>query len=77
LPPLLVHVGEHETLRDDAIRFAERATAAGVDVTLEVWPEMIHVWHVFGPDVPESEAGVARIAEFVAERLGLPAAAPA
>ena len=77
LPPLLIHVGELETLRDDAIRFAERAIAAGVDVTLEVWPEMIHVWHVFGPDVPESEAGVARIAQFIAERLGLPAPAHA
>lgn len=71
LPPLLIHVGEVETLRDDAVRFAQRATEAGVDVTLEVWPEMIHVWHVFGPDVPESEAGVARIAEFIASRLGL------
>lgn len=77
LPPLLIHVGEVETLRDDAIRFAERAAAAGVDVTLEVWPEMIHVWHVFGPDVPESEAGVARIAEYIAERLGLPVPANA
>jgi epsilon-lactone hydrolase len=72
LPPLLIHVGEVETLRDDAVRFAERAKAAGVDVTLEVWPEMIHVWHAFGVAVPESEAGVARIAEFVAGRLGLP-----
>jgi acetyl esterase/lipase len=71
LPPLLIHVGDVETLRDDAVRFAERAAAAGVDVTLEVWPEMIHVWHVFGPDVPESEAGVTRIAEFIADRLGL------
>jgi monoterpene epsilon-lactone hydrolase len=77
LPPLLVHVGEVEVLRDDAIRFAERASAAGVDVTLEVWPEMIHVWHVFGPDVPESEAAVARVAEFIAARLGLPAPARA
>ena len=76
LPPLLIHVGEVETLRDDAVQFAARAEAVGVDVTLEVWPEMIHVWHVFGPDVPESEAGVARIAEFIAERLALPAPAP-
>jgi epsilon-lactone hydrolase len=75
LPPLLIHVGENETLRDDAVRFAARARDAGVDVTLEVWPEMIHVWHVFGPDVPESEAGVARIAQFIAERLGLRAPA--
>jgi monoterpene epsilon-lactone hydrolase len=76
LPPLLIHVGEVETLRDDAVRFAQRATEAGVEVTLEVWPEMIHVWHVFGPDVPESEAAVARIAEFIAARLDLPAPAP-
>lgn len=72
LPPLLIQVGEVEVLRDDAVAFAARATAAGVDVTLEVWPEMIHVWQVFGPDVPESEAAVARIAEFVGARLRLP-----
>jgi monoterpene epsilon-lactone hydrolase len=75
LPPLLVHVGEVETLRDDAVAFTERAAAAGVDVTLEVWPEMIHVWHAFGPAVAESEAGVTRIAEFIADRLGVPARA--
>ena len=76
LPPLLIHVGEVETLRDDAVRFAARATAAGVDVTLEVWPEMIHVWHAFGPAVPESEAAVTRVAEFIAQRLGTPIPAP-
>jgi len=70
LPPLLVHVGEVEVLRDDAVQFAARAEAAGVDVTLEVWPEMIHVWHAFGPAVPESEAAVTRVAAFVTERLG-------
>jgi acetyl esterase/lipase len=75
LPPLLIHVGEVETLRDDAVRFAERARAAGVDVTLEVWPEMIHVWHVFGAAVPESEAAVTRVAEFITQRLGVSAPA--
>jgi epsilon-lactone hydrolase len=75
LPPLLVHVGEVETLLDDATRFADKAQAAGVDVTLEVWPEMIHVWHAFGAAIPESDAAVTRIAEFVAQRLNLPAPA--
>jgi monoterpene epsilon-lactone hydrolase len=73
LPPMLIHVGEIETLLDDATRFAAAAIDAGVDVTLEVWPEMIHVWHAFGPMVPESDAAVTRIAEFVAEQLHLPA----
>jgi monoterpene epsilon-lactone hydrolase len=75
LPPLLIHVGEVETLRDDAVRFAAVAADAGVDVTLEVWPEMIHVWHAFGAAVPESDAAVTRVAEFITQRLGVPASA--
>ena len=75
MPPLLIHVGEIETLRDDAIRFAELAEAAGVDVTLEVWPERIHVWHAFGAAVPESDAAVTRVAEFINQRLGASASA--
>ena len=43
-PPTLVQVGSHETLLDDATRFAAALGAADVDVTLEIWPEMIHAW---------------------------------
>src|SRR5207244_7949470 len=48
LPPLLIQVGTSETLLDDARRLAERAKAAGVDVTLEEWPDMIRVWRLLG-----------------------------
>jgi acetyl esterase/lipase len=44
---------------------AERAKDAGVDVTLEVWPEMIHVWQFFAPMVPEANEAIARIGEFI------------
>lgn len=47
LPPLLIQVGSAEILYDDAIRVARAAGAAGTRVTLEVWPNMIHVWHAF------------------------------
>ncbi len=57
LPPLLIQVGENEVLLDDSTRLAERAEAAGVDVTLEVWPEMIHVWHFFADDAAGGPAG--------------------
>lgn len=71
LPPLLIHVGDAEVLLDDSTRLAAKAEAAGVDVTLEVWPEMIHVWHASAGYVPESDAAIARIAEFGRPLLGL------
>jgi acetyl esterase/lipase len=49
LAPLLIQVGAAETLLDDALRLAGTAGAADVRVTLEIWPEMIHVWHLFHP----------------------------
>lgn len=71
--PLLIQVGDAEVLLDDANRLAERAEAAGVDVTLEVWPEMVHVWHASAGFVPESDRAIARIAEVARHRLGLAA----
>ena len=44
LPPLLVQVGTAEVLLDDSLRLAEKAKESGVDVTLEVWDDMPHVW---------------------------------
>jgi monoterpene epsilon-lactone hydrolase len=69
LPPLLLHVGTAETLLDDSTRLAERARAAGVDVSLEVWDDMIHVWHAFSPLLPEADRALARIGEFLRTRL--------
>jgi monoterpene epsilon-lactone hydrolase len=69
LPPLLIHVGTAETLLDDSTRLADRARAAGVDVTLEVWDDMIHVWHCFAPMLPEADQAVARVGEYVRARL--------
>jgi phosphinothricin tripeptide acetyl hydrolase len=70
LPPLLIHVGDEEILLDDSVLLAERATAAGVDATLEVWPEMFHVWHVFAGRVPESTAAVEQVGQFLRSQLG-------
>lgn len=69
LPPLLIHVGSAETLLDDAVRFAARARAAGVDATLEVWDDMVHVWHAFAFLLPEARDAIARLGAFLRERL--------
>jgi acetyl esterase/lipase len=63
-------VGDEEILLDDSVLLAERATAAGVDATLEVWPEMFHVWHVFAGRVPESTAAVEQVGQFLRSQLG-------
>jgi acetyl esterase/lipase len=70
LPPLLIQVGTAEVLLDDAVRLAERAGKAGVDVTLEPWDHMIHVWHLFAGQLPEGRAAIQRIGEFLRERWG-------
>ena len=68
LPPLLIHVGSEEVLLDDARLLAERARAAGVEVGLEVYERMIHVWHWFLPMLDEAQSAVEAIGRFVRER---------
>ena len=69
LPPLFMQVGEREILLDDTRRFAEKARAEGVDVTLDVWPEMFHAWQMFAPAVPEATEALDRVGRFVKDRL--------
>ncbi len=65
LPPLLVQVGGAETLLDDAKRLVQQARAAGVDATLDVWNDMIHVWQLFAPMLREGQDAIERIGDFV------------
>lgn len=69
LPPMLLHVGDMEMLLDDSVRVAERAKAAGVDVTLEVWDEMPHVWHAFTGLLPEADQAIDVIGAFVRKQI--------
>lgn len=65
LPPILIQVASAEVLLDDSRRLAERALAAGVNTTLEVWPEMIHVWHTFAAILPEAREAIEHTGKFV------------
>jgi acetyl esterase/lipase len=75
LPPMLIQVGDAEVLLDDSTRVAERAKAAGVDVTLEVWDEMIHVFQIFSATLPEAQQAIDRIGEYVKQHIRTGAAA--
>jgi monoterpene epsilon-lactone hydrolase len=63
IPPLLIQVGEHEMLRDDSLRVAAKARSDGVEVKLEVWPGMVHVFQV--RELPESYEAIEHIAQFM------------
>jgi monoterpene epsilon-lactone hydrolase len=65
LPPLLIQVGTAEALFDDAMRLADHARAAGVDIILEPWDDMIHMWHLFAAILSEGQRAIDRIGEFI------------
>ena len=66
LPRLLIHVGADEVLRDDSVRFAVRARAAGVHVTLRIWPVVPHAWQLMAQILPEGRQSLREAASFVA-----------
>lgn len=64
LPPLLVHVGADEVLRDDALRLADKARASGVQVALKVWPVVHHGWQLVWR-LPEARESLALACQFL------------
>ncbi len=70
LPPVLIQVGSAETLLDDAVRLAGVAGAADVRVTLQVWPDMIHAWHLFHSQLAAGRRALAEVGVFVRVALG-------
>ena len=71
LPPIYIQVGGDETLLDDSLRFEKKARAAGVDVKVDVCPEMQHVFQFMAGKAPEADEAVQKMADWVKPKLGL------
>lgn len=69
LPPLLIQVGSVETLLDDSFMLARAAGIAEIPVELQVWPEMIHIWHIFFPMLGAARRAIASGGAFVRNHL--------
>lgn len=69
LPPLLVQVGAHEVLHDDAQRLVEKAHASGVDARLEIWDEMQHVWHYTSFVLQDGQRAIGHIGDFFSRHM--------
>jgi epsilon-lactone hydrolase len=70
LPPTLIQVGGEETLLADAIQFAEAAGVANAAVTLEIWPHMIHAWHLWNAGLEPGRQALAKAGAFIRDHLG-------
>jgi epsilon-lactone hydrolase len=69
LPPTLIQVGAAETLLADATRFAAAAGAADVPVTMEIWPQMIHAWHLWNAHLEPGRRALGNAGTFIRECL--------
>ena len=69
IAPLLIQVGAAETLLDDATRLASVAGAVDVEVNLQVWPEMIHVWHFFHPMLGAARHAIKGAGEIISRAM--------
>ncbi len=67
LPPTLIHASAAETLRGQALAFAQRVWGLGGSLRLSMWPDMPHVWHVFMGKLPEADAALVEAAAFLRE----------
>jgi len=68
-PPMYIQIGECETLMDDSVRLADRARAAGVEVRLDVFPEMYHLFQLAAGNMPEADDAVERIGKWLQRQL--------
>ena len=65
MPPLLIQVGSAETLLDDSVRLAAAAGEADVPVTLEIWPQMIHAWHLWNARLESGRRALGNAGSFM------------
>ena len=69
LPPLIIQAGTHEVLLDDALRLAQRAASADVEVTLDITPGVPHVFQAYYPILGEAAAALDRAGQFLSAQL--------
>ncbi|MCK2055097.1 alpha/beta hydrolase [Methylobacterium sp. 37f] len=69
LPPILVQIGEAELMLSDAIRLANHLGENRVRVSLEIWPNMFHVWHMFQAELAEGRAAIGNAATFLEQAI--------
>jgi acetyl esterase/lipase len=68
LPPIFIQVSDSELIMDDSIRFEKKAKAAGVEIEVEVWHKMVHVWQAFSPILPEATKAIKKLGAYIEQK---------
>lgn len=68
LPPVYIQVSTSEILLDDTRRFAEKAKTAGVDIQVDYWEKMVHVWQAFGSYLPEALQAIQKLGAYIEKK---------
>ena len=69
LPPTYIQTGEAEILMSDSTALAERLGAAGSPVTLEIWPEMFHIFQARYPILTQAREAILRLGHWAAAHV--------
>jgi monoterpene epsilon-lactone hydrolase len=69
LPPMFIQVGDDEILLSDSERLADQCVAAGIDVELQIWPEMWHVFQMFVGKMPEARRAIKQMGTYMQSRF--------
>lgn len=67
LPPTLVQASEAEMLLDDARRYVYKACASGSPAILQTWADMVHIWQIFDPELPQAGEAWLEVKKFLTE----------
>ena len=67
-PPMLIQVGSREVLIDDSKKIAEKAKKSGCNISLEIWDDMVHVFHGYAPFLPEANEALEAIGLFISDK---------
>ncbi len=70
LPPLFVQACENEVFLDDSRRLEKKATQAGIEATLEVWPGLFHTWQIYASALEEAREALSKASSFIQSRRG-------
>lgn len=69
LPNIYIQVSDNEVLTEDSLRFEKKAKQEGVNVEVEIWKNMVHVWQAYGPVLPEAVKAVRQLGNYIYKKL--------